>query len=82
MKILEKSNTTKAGHCNEPEYLMCSIQQGSSSPVFIAVVYRSPHTGLHANGFDEPLQTCGEEFSHEINMGDFSADLIDPNAET
>ena len=59
VKLLEKSNTTTTGDCNEPEYLMCSVQQGNSSPVFVAVVYRPPHVGLYANSLDEPLRTCG-----------------------
>ena len=46
VKILEKSNTTGAGECKEPEYLMCPVQQGDSSPVFVAVSYRPPHDGL------------------------------------
>ena len=57
VKILEKSNTTKIDECEEPkpqpEYLMCSVQQGNSSPVLVAVVYRPPHVGLYANDLDE-----------------------------
>ena len=56
VKILEKSNTTKIDECEEPkpqpEYLMCSVQQGNSAPVFVAVVYRPPHVGLYANDLD------------------------------
>ena len=70
------------GYCNEPEYLMCSVQQGNSSPVFVAVVYRPPHVGLYANKLDEHLRTCGSEFSHKIIMGDLNADLLKHNAET
>ena len=53
VKILEKSNTTGPGECKEPEYLMCLVQQGSSSLVFVAVVYRPPHVGLYTNKLDE-----------------------------
>ena len=64
VKILGKSNTTKTDECNEPEpqpeYLMCSVQQGNYSPVFVDVVYRPPHVGLYANGPNEHLQSCGE----------------------
>ena len=82
MKILEKSDTTKIGDCNEPEYLMCSVQWGNSFPIFVAVVYRSPHIGLYANDHNEFLRSYGEEFSHKIIMGGINADLIEPNAET
>ena len=86
VKILEKSNTTKTDECNEPEpqpeYLMCSVQQGNSFPVFVAVAYRPPHVGLYANGLDEHLRSCREEFSHKIIMSDFNADLKRPDAET
>ena len=65
VKILEKSNTTETDECNapqpQPEYLTCSVKQGDSSPVFVAVVYRPPHAGLYANGLDEHLGSCGEE---------------------
>ena len=61
---------------------MCSVQRGDSSPVFVAVVYRPPHVGFYANGFDEHLRSYGGEFSHKIIMGNFNADLIEPNAET
>ena len=71
VKILAKSNTKKSnttgpGECKEPEYLMCSVQQSSSSPVFVAVVYRPPHVGLYTNKLDEHLRSCGEEYSHKI----------------
>ena len=79
VKILEKSNTTGPGECKEPEYLMCSVQQGSSSPVFVAVVYRPPHVGLYTNKLDEHLRSCGEEYSHKIIMGDLNADLLKPD---
>ena len=82
VKILVKSNTTFSGDCNKPEYLMCSVQRGNSSPVFVAVVYRPPHVGFYANKLDEHLRACGDEFSHRIIMGDLNADLIKPNAET
>ena len=55
VKILEKSNTTFSGDCNELEYLMSSVQQGSFTPVFVAVVYRSPHVGFYSNKFDDHL---------------------------
>ena len=61
---------------------MCSVQQGDSFSVFVAVMYRPPHVGLYANGFDKHLQSCGDEFSHKIIMGDFNADLIKPDAKT
>ena len=82
VKILVTSNTTFSGDCNQPEYLMCAVQQGNSSPVFVAVVYRPPHVGLYANKLDEHLRAYGDEFSHRIIMGDLNADLIKPNAET
>ena len=61
---------------------MCAIQQGNSSPVFVAVVYRSPNVGFYANKLDEHLRTYGEDFDHRIIMGDLNADLIKPNDET
>ena len=82
VKILEKSNSTKTGDYNEPEYLMCSVQQGNSYPVLVAVAYRSPYVGLYPNGLYEHLRSCGEEFSYKKIMSDFNADLIEPNAET
>ena len=37
VKILEKSKTTGTEECKEPKDLMCSVQQGDSSLVFVAV---------------------------------------------
>ena len=61
---------------------MCSVQQGNSFTVFVAVVNRLHHVGLYDNYLDEHLRTCEQEFSHKIVMGDFNADLIKPDAET
>ena len=58
---------------------MCSVQHGSSSPVFVAVVYRTPHVGLYTNKLDEHLRSCGEEYSQKIIMGDLNADLLKPD---
>ena len=80
-KNIRKINATKTGDCNEPEYLMCSVQRGHSSPLFVAVLYRSPHVGLYANGFDEHLRSYGEELSHKIIMCDSNGDLIEPKAD-
>ena len=60
---------------------MCSVQQGDSCLVFVAIVYWPPKVGLYANGFDEHLQSYGDAFSYKIIMGDFNAGLIEPNAE-
>ena len=58
---------------------MCSVQPGSSSPVFVAVVYRPPHVGLYTNKLDEHLRSCVEESSHKIIMGDLNSDLLKPD---
>ena len=61
---------------------MCSVKRGNSIPVFVAVVYRSTHFGLYANGLDKHSRSYREEFSHKKIMGDFNAGLVEPNAET
>ena len=68
----------KTGGCKGPEYLICSVQQDDSCPVFVALVYRPPHAGLYANEQDEHLRTCGGELSHKIIMGDSNADFLKP----
>ena len=78
-KILEKSDATGTEECKEPEYLICSVQQGDSSPVFVAVVYRPPHVGFQAKKLDEHLRTCGDEFSHKIIMSDLNAGFLNPD---
>ena len=45
-----------------PEYIMCSIQQDSSPPVFVAVIYRSPDSELINSGL--------------IIMGDLNANML------
>ena len=65
VKILRKSNTTgtengETGECKGPKYLMRLVQQGDSSPVFVAVVYRLPNVILHAYKLDGTSVPVGE----------------------
>lgn len=42
--IISKSDTTSQ-HCQQiPEYVICSVQQGKSPPLLVAVIYRPSHT--------------------------------------
>ena len=58
---------------------MCSVQQGDSSPVFVAVVYRPPHVGLDTDKLDKHLRTCGGKLSHKIIIGNLNVDLLKPD---
>ena len=42
VKILFSSRTEQTGKPLKPEYLFCSVWEGNSAPVLIALVYRPP----------------------------------------
>ena len=59
-----------------PEYIMCSIQQGSSPPVFVAVIYRPPDAELINSDLAEALEQHSVGFAHRIVMGDLNANML------
>ena len=73
---LASSNTEGLGRPSIPEYLFCEVQQGSSSPILIGVIYRPPHIAMQKNTdlFDK-LKELSSDYSHKLIMGDFNADL-------
>ena len=79
-EVLAISNTTTAapvGTPDKPEYLICSVQQRNDTPILVAVVYRPPHVAfLKDSDLVEKLETCVEDFSHKIIMGDLNANLL------
>ena len=55
-KILCTSATmVDEGKPGVSEYIMCSIQQGSSPPMFVAVIYRPPDAELINSDLAEAL---------------------------
>ena len=52
------------------------VQQGDSSPVFVAVVYRPPYVGLYTDKLAEHLRICGGEFSNKIIVGELNVDVV------
>ena len=59
-----------------PEYIMCSIQQGSSPPVFVAVIYRPPDAELINSDLAVTLEQHSVGFAHQIVMGDLNANML------
>ena len=43
---LASSNTEGLGRPSIPECLFCQVQQGSSPPILIGVIYRPPHIAM------------------------------------
>ena len=75
-KILCSSSTTlNEGKPKVPEYLMCSVQYGSSPPVFVAVIYRPPNSELINCNLVEVLERHSVGFTHRI-MGDLDANML------
>ena len=76
-KILCTSTTTqKKGKPLIPEYIMCSIQRGSSPPVFVAVIYRPPDAELINSDLVVALKRHSVGFAHRIVMGDLNANIL------
>ena len=59
-----------------PEYIMCSIQQGTSPPVFVAVIYRPSDADLINSDLAEALEQHSVGFAHRIIMGDLNANML------
>lgn len=64
-----------------PEYLMCSVQQGSVPPVFVAVVYRAPNAKLINSDLADVLERYSVGFNHRIIMGDLNANMLSASAD-
>ena len=72
---LASSNTEGLGRPSIPEYLFCEVQQGSSSPILIGVIYRPPHIAMQNNTdpFDK-LKELSSDYSHKFIMGNLNVD--------
>ena len=55
---------------------MCSIQRGSSPPVFVAVIYRPPDAELINSDLVVALKRHSVGFAHRIVMGDLNANIL------
>ncbi|OXU20837.1 hypothetical protein TSAR_005458 [Trichomalopsis sarcophagae] len=65
-----------------PEYLFCSVQQGSSPPILAGVVYRLPKIPMQKDSnLFSTLRDLASEYSHKIIMGDLNADLLSTSDE-
>ena len=69
-------NNTEKGKPLIPEYIMCSVQRGSSPPVFVAVIYRHPDAELINSDFVVALKRHSVGFAHQIIMGDLNANML------
>ena len=65
-----------------PEYIMCSVQQGSSPPVFMAVIYRPPDAELIDSNMSEALKQHSGGFAHRLVMGDLNANMLVTESES
>ena len=73
---LESSDTEGLGRPEIPEYLFCEVQQGSSAPILIGVIYRPPHIAMQKNtDLFEKRKKYSSDYSHKFIMEDLYADL-------
>lgn len=80
--IIAQSKTEQSGKPGIPEYLICSVQQGGSASVLVAVIYRPPHVPfIQGTDLVEQLRSCSNDFSHKIIMGDLNANLLSSSAD-
>ncbi|XP_015121290.1 uncharacterized protein LOC107044059 [Diachasma alloeum] len=71
--------TEPPGHV---EYLFCEVLVPNSSPIFVAAIYRPPHSPFHVPvNFTGLLSTFLDGYSHKIIMGDFNADQLSERAD-
>ena len=77
-KVLCSSKTEQVGKPLKPEYLLCSIWQGDSAPILIALIYRPPDVSIRSDyEFIDLLRLHTQDYSHKIIMGDWNANLLD-----
>ena len=77
-KVLCSSQTEQVGKPLRPEYLLCSIWQGNSAPILIAIIYRPPDVNIRTdNTFINSLRSHTQDYSHKIIMGDWNANMLD-----
>ena len=58
-KVLFKSATTQAGKPRKPEYIFCTVWEGDSSPIFVAVIYRPTDVAFRSDPqFINRLRSC------------------------
>ena len=60
--------------------MFCSVWEGNSTPTLIAAVYRPPDVNIRSDDkFIESLRTFSSDFSHKVIIGDWNANMFDPN---
>ena len=78
-KVFFKSATTQTGKSRKPEYIFCTVWEGDSPPIFVAVMYRPPDVALCSEPqFINRLRSCCAEYSHKIIMRDCNIYMSDP----
>ena len=76
-EVLCTSSTTQdEGKPLVPEYIMCSVQRGSSPPVFVAIIYRPPDAELINCDLADALKRYSVGFTHRVVMGDLNANML------
>ena len=76
-KVLACSYICVSGKPLKPEYIMCSIWDDNSPPVFVFLVYRPPKIAFNADPiFVSNFRDLSSDFSHKIIMREFNADIL------
>ena len=76
------SSSIWSGNPGVPEYILCEVCHNQSQPIFIAVVYRPPHSPFISNSdFLSKIVTHVHDYSTKIILGDFNADLLSTSAD-
>ena len=78
--VLFKSATTQVGKPRKPEYIFCTVWEGDSPPIFVAVVYRPTDVTFSSDPqFMNRLRSCCSEYRHKIIMDDWNVDMSNPS---
>ena len=75
---LVSSNTECEGKPGIPAYLFCSLQQGTSPPILVGVIYSSPKIAMQKESdLFTILRDLSSDFGSKIIMGDLNSNLCD-----
>ena len=79
-KILYTCNTEHENKPLKPEYIFCSVWEGSSAPTLIFLIYLPPDVSIRSDRqLIKLLRSTSSDFSHKAVIGDWNANMLAPN---
>ena len=79
-KLLFTSKTEHPGKPLKPEFMFCSVWEGTSTPVLIVLKYHPLDVSIRSDRqLIELLRSTSSNFSHKAVIGDWNVDMLTPD---